>query len=261
MIFINDTLVDLQKFPDGTPLIRVEHDADDLVFTWKYDNMEELFVLQCLSEKFGNYKQTLRLPYIPNARMDRVKNKDEVFTLKTFANVINNLIFEKVIVNNAHSDVALALIDNVENVYTDYNEIFNRSRSLANFVDTIMFPDEGACKRYAGLDLFKNYNIVTGYKSRDWRTGVINGLGIIGNTDDIKGKNILIVDDICSRGGTFKYSADELKKLGANDIRVMVSHCENCVDIEMLKIAGVSKIYTTDSICRLNNNFVEVYNV
>ena len=74
----------------------------------------------------------------------------------------------------------------------------------------------------------------------------------------IKDKDILIIDDICSKGGTFKYSAIELKKLGAKNIYLYISHCENVIDIDALKEAGITKVFTTNSIYRGTNDFVEV---
>jgi ribose-phosphate pyrophosphokinase len=196
------------------------------------------------------------MPYIPNARMDRVKNPDEVFTLKSFAKILNAMDFKAVIVDNAHSDVSRALIDNIQD---------NGLQTIQNFLEnhsgfeTIMFPDAGACKRYSTLDVVKdNYDIVVGEKTRDWRSGKILGLEIKGNLETIKDKDILIIDDICSKGGTFKYSAIELKKLGAKNIYLYISHCENVIDIEALKEAGITKVFTTNSIYRGTNDFVEV---
>ena len=59
-----------------------------------------------------------------------------------------------------------------------------------------------------------------------------------------------IVDDICSKGGTFYHSALKLKEFGATNIYLYVTHCENSIyDGELLKNNGlIEKIYTTDSI-------------
>lgn len=46
--------------------------------------------------------------------MDRVKNPDEVFTLKYFCEFINDLKFDVVYVNDPHSDVSMALLNNVK---------------------------------------------------------------------------------------------------------------------------------------------------
>jgi ribose-phosphate pyrophosphokinase len=67
--------------------------------------------------------------------------------------------------------------------------------------------------------------------------------------DLVKGKDILIVDDICSRGGTFYHSAKALKEAGANKIYLYVTHLETTVfDGDLLNSGLVEKIYTTKSI-------------
>ena len=50
----------------------------------------------------------------------------------------------------------------------------------------------------------------------------------------------------------------ELKKLGAKNIYLYISHCENVIDIDALKEAGITKVFTTNSIYRGTNDFVEV---
>ena len=89
-----------------------------------------------------------------------------------------------------------------------------------------------------------------GIKNRDWETGEIKGLDLSGEIDQLPGKDILIVDDICSKGGTFYYSAKKLKEAGVNKIYLYVTHCENTIyDGELLKNNGlIEKIYTTDTI-------------
>ena len=99
------------------------------------------------------------------------------------------------------------------------------------------------------------------YKRRDY-SRIENGRNPIVAHEflgsNVAGKDVLIIDDICSKGGTFKYSAIELKKLGAKNIYLYISHCENVIDIEALKEAGITKVFTTNSIYRGTNDFVEV---
>ena len=258
MIKVNNVEVKVESFPDGTPLFRLDDkikNNEQITVTWLFDSMIELFTLQCIVDFYKGCSLVLEMPYIPNARMDRIKNPDEVFTLKSFAKVLNSMNFKKIIVDNAHSDVSLALIDNIQD--NGLETIKNFLTSHSGF-ETIMFPDSGACKRYSTLDIVRdNYDIVVGEKTRDWRSGKILGLEIKGNSEAIKDKNILIIDDICSKGGTFKYSAIELKKLGAKNIFLYISHCENVIDIEDLKEAGITKVFTTNSIYRGVNDFVE----
>ena len=100
-------------FPDSTPKIDITHLSSSTRWThiticWKYESMEELFDVICLTKHLQNQGKvvSLYLPYIPNARMDRVKSVNEIFTLKHFCDVINSLEFEKVTVVDPHSDVS-----------------------------------------------------------------------------------------------------------------------------------------------------------
>ena len=98
-----------------------------------------------------------------------------------------------------------------------------------------------------------------GIKKRDWATGKIQGLEAAGCTEMIKGSNILIVDDICSRGGTFYHSAKKLKELGADKVYLYVSHCENTIlEGEVLTSGLIERVFTTDSIFTATHEKVEV---
>lgn len=126
--------------------------------------------------------------------------------------------------------------------------------------DVIYFPDEGACKRYVDLDSVKESGlpVIFGIKKRDFATGKILGLDVVSDID-LKGKKVLIVDDICSAGGTFKFSAMKLKELGASDVALYISHCEdNIQNGDLLKTDLISKIYTTDSILHISDPKIQI---
>ena len=265
----NTVVIKPTDFPDGTKLIKYNPTyAGAYRITWLYDNDAELFQLIALVKHLKNSEWCnvwLNMPYVPNARMDRVKNTDEVFTLKYFAEVINWLGFKQVTICNPHSTVSEALFDRV---YVDFNCVAEDVKKIVgtalNGIDVLYFPDEGACKRYSDLLSFLKLPIAFGIKKRDWKTGKILGIDIAGY-DDLKGKNILMVDDICAYGGTFYYSALRLKELGAKDISCYVTHLENSVmDNEKGKLINakwyshdgktsedlIKTIYTTNSIFR-----------
>ena len=92
MIYVNGKEVLTTKFPDGTMSLRYDAhclDTRNVVITWKYDSDTEYMTLWYLvnhirSTMWIDAQILLVMPYIPNARMDRVKNDDEVFTLKWF---------------------------------------------------------------------------------------------------------------------------------------------------------------------------------
>lgn len=251
--------IKVSHFPDNTQNLHIPIDIlrnPKILIEWKYESDEEMATLLYIAMRFKNRKKDLILSYIPNARMDRVKNPDEIFTLKYFCEFINSLKFEKVYVLDPHSDVSTALLNNVSLIdVRDY--IFKAIDKVDREDIIIFFPDNGAAKRYSGMI---GLPYCYGSKNRDWRTGEILGLDIITNGLNLDGKDILIVDDICSKGGTFYHSALKLKECGVNNIYLYVTHCENTIAKgELLKDNGlIEKVFTTNSIYTLNEKKVEV---
>ena len=250
MIKVNGIAIQQNHFPAGELLVKANFPGAELMtIEWYYENDAELFTLICIKryidEKYPSCFCELKMPYVCHARMDRVKSDEDVFTLKYFCEVINSLKFDVVWVRDAHSNVSLALLDNVidEGVVHYVREAINKSGAEALF-----FPDEGAMKRYA--DLFKDMPYAFGVKKRDWKTGQIQGLDLV-NPENIVGKKVLIVDDICSRGGTFYHSAKALHKAGAAEVNLYITHCESTIHDGDLREKGlINQIYTTDSILR-----------
>lgn len=253
MIEINDKIIEQGRFPDGTLLMKY-FDTTILEYNlinWKYEGDNELFALICLVKHIREHNPTayisLRMSYLPNARQDRVKDTKDIFTLKYFCEIINSLNFNEVLVTDVHSNVGIALLDRARNIqpyYTIQDVIYDipDDNKLIAF-----YPDEGAMKRYQNM---VNLPFTFGVKRRDWETGKIEGLDIAGDIDLIKGSDVLIIDDICSRGGTFMWSADKLKEAGAANIYLYVTHCENTIhEGDLLKeTSPIKHIYTTDSL-------------
>ena len=264
MIKVNNKEIKVGHFPDGTQCIEFSdtqpYDNINKV-EWFYDSDEEVFTLMCVVDMIRrNSKNSiinLRVPYLPNARMDRIKEKKQNFSLKVFANFINSLNFDQVMTYNVHSNVSEALINNIFNMSpnSDVGAVISKYKP-----DVIYFPDEGACKRYADLACIKNYGlpVIFGIKKRDFATGKILGLDVVSDID-LTGKKVLIVDDICSAGGTFKFSAMKLKELGTSDVALYISHCEdNIQNGDLLKTDLISKIYTTDSILHISDPKIQI---
>lgn len=248
------------RYPDGTFKIDLELSGvsqnDYFRFTWKYEKEEEMLILIYLvknvQERFPHADTELYLPYLPNARMDRIHNDYEVFTLKYFCQMINSLGFSRVTVLDVHSSVGAALLDRCTNLSPEkYIREAIKSSGFDFINDYIFFPDEGSCKRYSGL-FPECRHTGFGIKKRDWSTGKILGLDIAG--DSPKDRNVFIVDDICSYGGTVFHSAKKLKSMGCKDIDVFFTHCENSIEKgELLKGDLIHRIYTTNSLCTLND--------
>lgn len=271
MIKVNDKVVKLDRFPDGT--LNIKGDpmlaGDTILISWHYQDDAEFMAVSFLTKYYQvrGYKVELFLPYVPNARMDRIENAEDIVTIKYFGEMINSLGFEKVIVLDPHSNVTMAVIKNCIRLNTNKfaNKVINNIMEIDNNKLIMFYPDEGAMKRYSKESCMP---YCFGIKKRDWRSGKILGLDVFGmDAEEIKGKNILIRDDICSKGGTFYHAAKKLKELGAANIYLMVTHCENNIHngefgddkVDLLNTGLIKRVFTTDSIYTLgNSNMVTV---
>lgn len=250
MIWVNGKEIAQEHFSAGELKIKLfgcGKERMDIV--WHYENDAELFTIMCIRDYYANHKAILYIPYLPHARMDRVKNPEDVFTLRTFARVINSMDFERVYVWDAHSNVGPALIDRCHdvNALTWIEEAIKEMSYPKDYL-CLFFPDEGAQKRYGGM--FPDYKQAFSIKNRNWETGKIEGYMIVGE-DNVKDNHILIIDDICSYGNTFVKAAEALHKAGANGIDLYITHCEEAVvKGDVFKCGLIDKVFTTGSLVR-----------
>lgn len=262
MIRINNMPLETGHFPDGTLLTHIPVPREDKVtISWLYENdAETLAVVYAANHLKAHGCENLHLymPYVPNARQDRVKAEEDVFTLKYFAGIINSLGFKTVTVLDPHSSVSEALIDRVvvDKPKGFIEAVIKKIEAEEGQVPSMFYPDEGAGKRYSGMI---NLPYAFGIKKRDWKSGKIQGLDVAGDVESIAGRSILIVDDICSRGGTFYFAAKRLKELGAGNIYLYITHCENTIlEGEVLTSGLIRRVYTTNSIFTRNHENIEV---
>lgn len=261
MIKVNEEKIKVGYFPDQTLLLKhIVHEGNEVnKIYWYFENNEELLAVYFISKhlrEHGVKRLDLVMPYIPNARQDRVKRPEDVFTLKYFSEIINELKFDNVYVLDPHSDVACALINHVKQlpVAPYIQEAIKRS-GIDKAKDVVFYPDSGSQKRYSEMILFPN---AFGIKRRDWESGEIKGLDVAGEIPK-KPFNVLIIDDISSFGGTFYFSAKKLKELGAEKIYLYVTHCENSVlEGKLINSGLVEAIYTTDSIFTKEHELIKI---
>lgn len=266
MIRVDNEIIEFKRFNDGSCRANLwNHNTvpvEPVVITWLYDNDEEVLQLYYVVKhlrSLGVNSIFLQMPYIVNARMDRVKKTSELFTLKYFCELINSLNFRMVEVYDPHSYVATALLNNVS-VFYPTEEI---QKLLKMYPEALLFfPDEGSMKR---LHSQFETPYAFGVKQRNWETQKIESLQIAGAKHMIAGHDIIVCDDILSRGSTLYAAAKQLKDMGANNIYVWVSHCENTVlgphiqGQSLLDIPNlITKVYTTNSIYLGNHPKVEV---
>lgn len=273
MIKVNGTPIKIGHFPDGTQKLnvwRVGKERDFLV-EWIYEKEEELSALIYIARHLKDNPYTksvvLQMNYFPNARMDRIHEEDEVFTLKGFADVINWLGFDSVKTLDVHSNVGFALIKNIcLSSPKKYIDIVIGNIRTPNSELVLYFPDEGSAKRYSNM--FPQYKYCYGEKNRDWETGKILGLNIRSNGIDLTDKTVLMIDDIISYGGSLHYSAVELKGFNVLKIYAFVTHTENNILdkkkgtlIKDLENNIVERLFTTNSLFTRTHKKITVMEV
>jgi ribose-phosphate pyrophosphokinase len=186
---------------------------------------------------------------MPYSRMDR-QIGDDLFTLSYICEFINELKFDKITVVDPHSDQTLKLLKNANAVYPVKQWLPNILLEIGfnlNF-DCIIFPDKGAKLKYQGMmsDVLIRRSFM---KVRNPVTGVIES-----TTLEYKlpkdCKKCVIVDDLCSKGGTFLWAGKILRQNGVEDITLAVSHCEDSVfEGSMFEpYSTINRIYTSNSI-------------
>lgn len=238
MIKFNGEIITQDKFGDGTLKCSEPNAmANPYVIKWFYEDDKELFTLCCLVDHIRDFLAHatihLEMPYIPHARQDR-KVGGKLFTLKSFAKIINSLSFDSVTVHDPHSDVSLALFNNLI--------VYGTSFVIDDIPEgtTFVYPDAGAAKRYH----HGSTKAIYGNKTRNSEGRIISYelINFINGT-----KRAIVRDDICSYGGTFAAVAKELRARGVEHITLAVTHCENNIlKGEVLDL--VDEVYTTDSI-------------
>jgi len=268
MIRLNGQTLDFETYPNGETRVNGEQicalarEADGNRIAFKYETDADLiklmFVKSYLDERGLGTEAALDICYMPYSRMDRAEGAS-AFTLKYTARMINAMNFARVTIVEPHSDVTLALLERSRALYPTL-ELLDRVIAETGFdpaADYLFFPDAGAQKRYGQVDGFRH---LVGRKERDFKTGRIQKLDVEGGVDR-QGFKAIIVDDLCSYGGTFLLSAERLRELGASRIYLLVTHCENAIHQGKLPASGwIERVYTTDTIMDgPSTDFIHIY--
>ncbi len=261
MIKVNGQVINFDKFPNGETLppggVGVLFGVNNNI-EFRYESDQDLIHLLFIGRYLNGFKNNLHIRYMPYSRMDH-GDGNAFQTLKYVCELINSLAFHTVTVDEPHSDVTCALLDNVRAVNIT-EQLLPEVVELVGFDpdhDYLFFPDAGAQKRYAHMTAHATgCRSAVGFKHRDQATGRLNGqMDVIGfplalHESDPARCKVIIVDDLCSYGGTFVMASKKLREMGANEVYLLVAHCEHSMwDGELLN--HVEGLYTTDSITDL----------
>ena len=192
-----------------------------------FENNEDLFNLQVIKkwwdDAYPNNWARLVIDFFPYGQMDR-DTGSHLFSLKYVAEIINDLNFRAVYICDPHSNVLPALLKHCHVNYPVKSfvetEVYHSENGKIPY-DLMFYPDAGAAKKYSELIKFP-YRF--GDKKRDLKLGEVISYEVIAEEKDIKDKRILIIDDICAGGRTFREAAYALRKMGAKKIDLYITH-------------------------------------
>jgi len=216
------------KFPSGEINVRIGNvyrSKIDIKFNFeKTEEIVELMLIVDAIKRFYPHKELglgkFILGYVPFGRQDRIMQNGESLSLKVFCDLINSMGFDKVLIQDAHSSVTTALLNNC--LECPQHHIF--AYYLMNMQDFYLIsPDGGALKKIYNLAKgVKCIDVIECSKNRDVTTGEITGVTVY--KEDLYGKDCVIVDDICDGGRTFIEIAKILKKKNCRKITLCVTH-------------------------------------
>lgn len=241
-------------FPDGTSQVwKIEGLTNEsknaiVKIQWVFENEAELFHV-C---QLANLIQAeicdgciLEVPYLPYGRQDKTVSNGLSFALNTFKTVLLASGINHISTFDAHS-----MTDFVGSIpATEFHRtIFNHS--------VVCFPDKGAATRYSQSGAFGNAPVIYCEKVRNQSTGEITGLKIIGaNKTLLEDQSVLIVDDICDGGMTFIKVTEALKQFNPKQVDLAVSHGLFSKGKQCLHDAGITNVFTTNSLLKNPEGF------
>lgn len=176
---------------------------------------------------FEGTKFILGLPYLPYGRADRRFEKGNPLPLSNFLCWLRDELdfFDEILVNDVHNP-KYVLEDFIGLPFTHKTQVECFKQSLpkgfnGNY-DFVIAPDKGAIHKAQTIADHLKIGIGFCEKERDVSTGVIVKSKL--PEMDLKGKSVIIPDDLCDGGYTFIKLAEQLKQAGASQVDLYVTH-------------------------------------
>lgn len=221
--------VSIERFPDGEISLQIQENVrgrDVFVFqsvALEPNNflMELLIMIDALKRASARSITTV-IPYFGYCRQDR-KDKPRVpITAKLVANLLVNAGATRVLTMDLHAGQVQGFFDiPVDNLYgrPALAEAFKKLSHGDNDI-VVVTPDIGSVKLARAYARQLNAGLAIVDKLRTSATEV-DALAVIG---DVKGKDVLLADDMCSTGGTLASAAKACQEKGAKRIFAAVTH-------------------------------------
>lgn len=244
MITLNGTPITPTIFPDKTSQVwKIPTNILSLtvnLIEWTFESESEFIHLAQLVDLLNATNGVpigLYIPYFPYARQDKEVSNTSTFALRTFCKLLKTLDVNVIHTQDIHSDITKEYLPNLVSNFPQKTVDAVLKKVLPRVV---VFPDKGAKNRYKDKFPFASVTIL---KERDQLTGHLKIVGIEGDTDLLKGANVLMIDDLCDGGMTFILAARYLKTLDINDVSLYTTHGIYSKGVQVLKDAGIKRVF------------------
>ncbi|NJE25991.1 ribose-phosphate diphosphokinase [Thermococcus sp. MV5] len=215
--------VEIKTFPDGEKYVRVLEDGEEALvvqstFNPQNEHLIELLLLgDALKEKGFKHLKAV-VPYLAYSRQDRVTKEGESISVRAIMKMIG-LYYDELYVFDLHNPKTLEFFPGKAVNLSPAKAIAKYFKNkLGNGL--VLAPDKGALERAKAVADILSLDFSYFEKKRISPTEVqMTPVDV-----DVKGKNVLIVDDIISTGGTMIKAANILRNMGAGKIFVVATH-------------------------------------
>lgn len=209
------------------------------------DNLMELLLMIDAAKRASARSICAVIPYFGWARQDRKSKPRVSIGAKLVADLLSVAGIDRLMTMDLHADQEQGFFDvPVDHLYASTIMLpYVKSLKLPNLC--IATPDVGGSKRASTYAKYLDCPMVLCNKSRK-KANVVESMQIIG---DVKGMDVILVDDIVDTAGTITKAADLMIANGANSVRAIASHCimSGPAD-ERVNASALQEMVFTDSI-------------
>ena len=184
------------------------------------ENLFELLLMIDAAKRASAYKIIAVIPYFGFARQDRKDRPRVSIGAKLMADLLTAAGVSRVMTMDLHADQIQGFFNvPVDHIYA--SSIFVPYIKSLNLEDLVIAsPDMGGAKRANAYSKFLGCPMVVSHKSRE-KANEIGEMTVIG---DVKGKNVIILDDMIDTAGTVTKAAGIMMERGAKSVRAIATH-------------------------------------
>ena len=244
----------IKPFPDGETFVKIEENVrgEDVFIVQSTSpptnhHLMELFIMIDAVRRASANRITAVLPFYGYARQDRKDQPRVPITAKLVANLLVAAGANRILTMDLHAQQIQGFFDiPVDHLYAaPVMYEYLKKKDLKDLV--VVSPDVGGLKMAYAYSQVLEGGLAIVSKRRKSATEFAS-LAVIG---EIRGKNVLLVDDLTETAGTLTMAAGHLKKKGAKRILACVSHAIlNDVGVERLRKSAIDELITTDTVLR-----------